>query len=422
MMKKLRIAFFFTLLFTFLSLPLCFAQAETIHIYHDLGATPLSFPEGASPFITPQGRTMLPLSLCDDVLQGNVTYTAEGDTITLTQTGIEYTTTLRLQLDSYTMYVDDRSVELDTAPLLLDGQIYIPLRAVAEALEHGVYWQSYLEGYNEIQVSYTAAELYIWSAEETYSEGALRYAVLQGTLKEKPLEEIYSREMSDFNDVVSALSDIPSGDLIINPMYHVVGYKIPQEKIREIETFYYEKLRANNSGYVGTTETCLDEIPPIIQDAESDFTNAWFSRQLYALGEGALYDSNREVYRFTYIPSFHSPYTIRVEIGDDGRGKLFFSMCDGSIAYYGGDIIRTAEKELTIEETEALLSQIEAADFWNLPVEGGDMGFDGSEWVFEGVKNGSYHFLYRWSPEGGAIRDLGMKFIELSREVLDNPY
>ena len=97
-------------------------------------------------------------------------------------------------------------------------------------------------------------------------------------------------------------------------------------------------------------------------------------------------------------------------------------MCDGPIAYYGGDIIRTAEKELTIEETEALLFQIEATDFWNLPVYIENMGHDGSEWIFEGVKNGSYRFLYRWSPGSGAIRDLGMKFIELSGEVLDNPY
>jgi hypothetical protein len=40
------------------------------------------------------------------------------------------------------------------------------------------------------------------------------------------------------------------------------------------------------------------------------------------------------------------------------------------------------------------------------------MGLDGSQWVIEGIKNGSYHLVDRWSPKDGEVRAIGMAMMK----------
>jgi len=59
-----------------------------------------------------------------------------------------------------------------------------------------------------------------------------------------------------------------------------------------------------------------------------------------------------------------------------------------------------------------LLAQLRRVDFWSLPSHTDEEnGADGAEWIIEGVKEGKYHVVRRWSPEKGPIRELGLVFV-----------
>ena len=401
-MKKLLTSFFI-LLFLF-CLP-CLAHAERIEIVDYQGSKYIEF-EDIQPYIDENARTMVPLQNCEKFLQGGVSYILDGNVITLVQAGFEYSTTLQLEIGSHTMLKNGESIELDSAPAIMDGTVYIPLRAVAEALEHGVFWD--LDHYTVI-LGYNIAEIYIWNSEEAYSPGSLRYAIFQASQNDRPIDEIYSRAVSDFGEIEAQFEKIPSGDLTLYGLYRTKGYKMPDEEYRKIEDSI--GLYFGHGCYLASRN--IDEIPAIIKDA-TEYANEWFSEQLYALGESTLYDSSKQVYRFTFIPSFEKPFTVRAEIAPGNKsGKLYFSMCDGPISYYRGDLVKTEERELSQEEVESLLHILEKTDFWNIPTKDDRSGCDGSEWIFEGIKDGNYHMMYRWSPDDGPALELGLFFIDL---------
>ncbi|MFV0338493.1 MAG: hypothetical protein ACK5LK_09675 [Chthoniobacterales bacterium] len=54
---------------------------------------------------------------------------------------------------------------------------------------------------------------------------------------------------------------------------------------------------------------------------------------------------------------------------------------------------------LQTHEFDTLLTLLEAAQFWNLPLKDWRTSdLDGSTWTLERVKNGKYHAITRWSP------------------------
>jgi hypothetical protein len=42
------------------------------------------------------------------------------------------------------------------------------------------------------------------------------------------------------------------------------------------------------------------------------------------------------------------------------------------------------------------------------------MGNDGSQWIIEGVRNGKYNVVDRWTPRDSAYQELGMFLINLT--------
>lgn len=68
----------------------------------------------------------------------------EWDNETRTLTAWKDNIQLILRPDDQTAYVNGESVSLDSAPVIIDGHIYIPLRFVTEALGATVEWDSEL--------------------------------------------------------------------------------------------------------------------------------------------------------------------------------------------------------------------------------------------------------------------------------------
>jgi hypothetical protein len=150
----------------------------------------------------------------------------------------------------------------------------------------------------------------------------------------------------------------------------------------------------------------------------NDFKLNWYSGMLRALKEPILFTNTRagesEIYRFTCLRSFHAPFAIRVLHKAANDTKLILKISDGASGYTSRNLVRNETKILSEAEWTQITTTLNNAEFWKMPTEKPDFGCDGSEWIIEGVKNGKYHVVARWSPRKGAFYNLGKKMIESS--------
>ncbi len=156
------------------------------------------------------------------------------------------------------------------------------------------------------------------------------------------------------------------------------------------------------------------------------FVRRWYSNHLRAMSEPALScgsGGNQDVYRFTWLRTFHHPIAVRVTHSDGGT-VLEAVELGGAGGYEPGKVIRQIRKPLSPREWEALADRIEKAEFWQQPSHdaAGDSGRDGAQWIVEGRHAHTYHVVDRWSPSEGAYRALGLRFIELSGFHPDSIY
>jgi hypothetical protein len=145
------------------------------------------------------------------------------------------------------------------------------------------------------------------------------------------------------------------------------------------------------------------------------FKAIWYGRNLHALQEPSLFALTKmplsESYRFLWLRTFNHPVSIRIDCKPDGSSVVTAKITSGTAGYNPGVLSQTSSRTLTKEQTQSFLKQIDAVGFWQLPSEINDQsGTDGSQWVIEGVKQGKYHLVDRWTPKNGAVHDLGLIF------------
>ena len=109
---------------------------------------------------------------------------------------------------------------------------------------------------------------------------------------------------------------------------------------------------------------------------------------------------------------------IRIDVSADGTSRLTTKMTSGAGGYGPGQILHNRTSTLTREQTEWFLGKIEDNKFWRLSaVDKTRMGLDGAQWIIEGVKDGNYHIVDRWSPEGGPVRTIGLLMLHKLAKV-----
>ncbi|GMU09569.1 hypothetical protein ASNO1_58230 [Corallococcus caeni] len=151
---------------------------------------------------------------------------------------------------------------------------------------------------------------------------------------------------------------------------------------------------------------------------EQEIMRCWCSGMLRALKEGPLLPlaPGVEIYRFTWIPSSRGALVIRIE----NLGPVH-SLHVKVSGLEEGTLAVDRRVLLTPTQWQAVRQHLEAARFWSMdrfftprPV----AYLDGSEWLFEGGREGRYRVLSIHSPdpEGPArpIHDLGAFLVELS--------
>jgi hypothetical protein len=167
--------------------------------------------------------------------------------------------------------------------------------------------------------------------------------------------------------------------------------------------------------------------PPGALDTASygnDSKAIWYAKNLKALHEPSLWELSRdpkaEAYRFLWVRTFHHPIAARLVVRSSGSGWMHVSETSGKGGYEPGRIIRYGVSWLTKTKTESFLTALKAADFWNLPTlpvtNEGIVNLDGSQWIVEGVKNGQYHIIDRFSPDTrDPVRAIGVLALKLGR-------
>jgi hypothetical protein len=157
----------------------------------------------------------------------------------------------------------------------------------------------------------------------------------------------------------------------------------------------------------------------VLEDnAQGDsFRSNWYSKHLIALEEPSFLqkskDSSAESYRFVWLRTFHHPIIVRIDVQANGSAELTTKVSNGAGGYEPGKLVENTSRPLTQRQTDKFLATIQRLQFWELPTHETPetVGCDGSQWIIEGIKDGKYHVVDRWTPTKGAVHDLGLTFV-----------
>ncbi|HRH41771.1 MAG TPA: hypothetical protein PKY82_09020 [Pyrinomonadaceae bacterium] len=149
--------------------------------------------------------------------------------------------------------------------------------------------------------------------------------------------------------------------------------------------------------------------------------NEWYGKFLKSMDETSLLDvsDNTEVYRFLWLRSFHHPIFVRIERNGNSI-QLFSKELDGGGGYEPGKVLRQEHKILDEQQWCGFLNLLGKSNYWQMPVENNEvLGNDGSQWILEGVKDGRYHVVDRWTPKNGEYREACIYLLKLSGVDVD---
>jgi hypothetical protein len=151
------------------------------------------------------------------------------------------------------------------------------------------------------------------------------------------------------------------------------------------------------------------------------FKVEWYTQHLKAMGEQSIFsqtDASRESYRFLWLRSFHHPVAVRVWSSGDGH-FINVKQMDGQGGYQPGKLITDQTRPLTNAEWNHFLSLLDRSCYWQLPTRTDDIGFDGAQWILEGVREGRYHVVDRWTPDSGDFREACLYLLKASNLAID---
>ncbi len=176
------------------------------------------------------------------------------------------------------------------------------------------------------------------------------------------------------------------------------------------------KVEENGSWYQYKLMPCDNLYFPLYRKGQKLITNSntldtslnkWYSKALIDMKEPNMYTtkSDDEIYRFTWLRSFHNPIAIRFK-----KHNNTYTLCTKELLDYQGyipqEIKVNTEEEMTVEEWEKFKSKIDYLNFWRIiSNDPFPRPHDGAEWILEGFSKNKYHFIARTSPEDKNYRD-----------------
>jgi len=86
--------------------------------------------------ITRSSRTLVPVRAVFEAMGATVEWIGSDQTVAMSRND----TLIFLTMDQHTMWVNGNAVQLDVAPVMQHGRIFVPVRAIAEGLHCDIYW------------------------------------------------------------------------------------------------------------------------------------------------------------------------------------------------------------------------------------------------------------------------------------------
>jgi hypothetical protein len=137
--------------------------------------------------------------------------------------------------------------------------------------------------------------------------------------------------------------------------------------------------------------------PGTFTSRAANFQVVWYSSDMYQLGELPLWppsSDNEKTFRFTYLGAFTGPKAVTLTVLRDGSGTVKMTMVHQSPEQAKGEELAAVHADRVSD----FLKHLDRAHFWEMPTESQHRGFDGAEWIMEGVQDGRYHIAVRWCP------------------------
>jgi hypothetical protein len=165
-----------------------------------------------------------------------------------------------------------------------------------------------------------------------------------------------------------------------------------------------------------------------------DFKAQWYARQLQALQEKPLCCDSADhepVVRFVWLRSFQHPVVIRLDEMAAGNWRVVTKMGSGTGGGDPGTLTTRKKRTLAAHDVAAMRALFKPTSwFWSTAsaqaaTATGDcapdqtcvtLEGDGSQWILEVRAGNRYHYIDRWSPKDGPVRDIGERLIALSQQ------
>ena len=136
-----------------------------------------------------------------------------------------------------------------------------------------------------------------------------------------------------------------------------------------------------------------------VKNEADTFLVQWYSKMLIALREPIIFNDSsiNEIYRFTWLRTFHNPIAVRIEKNGNNI-NLYWKLCNGAGGYEPGKLVLDKQKSIDIQIWNEFISRLSSINFWTLRTKELSFGVDGSKWILEGKSSNRYHVVDRWSP------------------------
>ena len=136
-----------------------------------------------------------------------------------------------------------------------------------------------------------------------------------------------------------------------------------------------------------------------MQTELAKFRQKWYSSVLASLHEPLIRPTqNKEIYRFTWIGSFHFPAAFRLEHTENNTILSYHTVLrkKGKLNREYSMVFK--RKEVTPAEYDQFQQLIRQCNFFQLRTGYGG-GADGAQWLLEGAVNQTYRLVDRWNGE-----------------------
>jgi hypothetical protein len=213
----------------------------------------------------------------------------------------------------------------------------------------------------------------------------LKYPVIQASMFLKDPDFVTAYEVADEEPVVDSLN-VPGS-----------GWYFPMSSFLRLESDW-------------RTNYAVDVVWRV---DDATFVLNWYSNVLRSLREPLLFKKlNNSEYRLTLLGAFDEPIVSRI-VRTGNEHTLVYKHKEGSEPQWADELTVYESRRLTQQDWDKFKSLLEATDFWNMPTFNDRMGFDGSWWILEGVDNGKYHVVHRWTPQSDNYQKCGLFLLDL---------